>query len=106
MSGPVTFSDGEHWGGRPIARTLADAGDRQRVQVTGTVTAAETRLAHGVSSLVCELSDATASIGLLFLGRPAVPGVEPGVQVTVEGTARFEHGKLVVWNPIYRLEGP
>ncbi len=106
MRGPVTFGDGERWGSRPTAKKLAGAGHRQPVQVTGTVTAAETRPAHAVSSLPCERSDGTASVPLLWLAGPAVPGVEPGVRATVEATARLEQGKLVVWNPICRLPGP
>lgn len=99
----MAFTDGDSWGGRPIARSLADAGHRQRVQVTGTVTSAATRRSHGVASLVCELSDGTGCVDLLFLGRPTVPGLTAGVRCTVEGTARREQSRLVVWNPIYQL---
>jgi hypothetical protein len=50
------------------------------------------------------LFDGSGEVGLLFLGRSSVPGIEVGARCTVEGTARMRSDRLVLWNPIYRLE--
>jgi RecG-like helicase len=92
------------WGGRPVATTIADASPRQRVAVTGTVESTRTfALGSGVA-YACVLTDGTGEIGLVFLGRHAVPGMVPGARCSVEGTARMVDGSLVVWNPRYRFE--
>jgi hypothetical protein len=105
----VSVTDGDTWGGRPVARRLADAALRRRVVVTGTIcdtgTARSGALGHR-GSFRCELDDGTGHIALLFLGRPDVPGLTPGTRCTVEGTARADRDGLVLWNPLYRLEPP
>ncbi len=105
----VSFTDGDTWGGRPVARRLADAAPRGRIVVTGTVcdtgTARSGALGTG-GSFRCELDDGTGRVALLFLGRRSVPGLAPGTRCTVEGTARTDRGGLVVWNPLYRIELP
>jgi hypothetical protein len=105
----ASFTDGDTWGGRPVARRLADAAPRHRVVVTGTVCGTGTARSGALGprgSFWCELDDGTGRIGLLFLGRSDVPGLTHGVRCTVEGTARPERGGLVLWNPLYRLEPP
>ena len=68
------FTQAACWGGRPVARKIADVVPRGRVVVTGE------------------------------LGRRSVAGLAVGTRCTVEGTARMEDGRLVVWNPLYRIE--
>ena len=105
----VSFTDAGTWGGRPVVRRLADAAPRHRVVVTGTIDDAATSGAGALGptgSFRCELDDGTGRIGLLFLGRPHVPGLAVGVRCTVEGTARPDRDGLVLWNPPYRLEPP
>ncbi|MGC8463529.1 MAG: DNA-binding protein [Acidimicrobiales bacterium] len=102
-----SFTDAGTWGGRPVVRRLADAAPRCRVVATGTI--CDTRTARTgalgpAGSFRCELDDGTGHIGLVFLGRPHVPGLTVGVRCTVEGTARSDRGELVLWNPLYRLE--
>jgi hypothetical protein len=105
----VSFTDGDTWGGRPVARRLADAAPRRRVVVTGTVCDTGTARSGALGSrgsFRCELDDGTGHIALLFFGRSDVPGLGPGARCTVEGTARPDRGGLVLWNPLYRLEPP
>jgi hypothetical protein len=40
----------------------------------------------------------------LFLGRRALPGLGPGVSLTVEGTAALDNDRIVVLNPLYEIE--
>jgi len=98
------FTSAECWGGRAVARTIADAGPRQRVVVTGTIgTATTLPLGSGIA-YACVLTDGTGQLSLVFLGRRDVPGLVPGACCTVEGTARMVDGSLVVLNPRYRFE--
>ena len=71
---------------------------------TGTICSSETTEVGGSISFSCVLFDGSGEIGLLFLGRSSVPGIEVGARCTVEGTARMGPDHLVLWNPIYRLE--
>jgi hypothetical protein len=98
------FTDAVCWGCRPVARKIAEAEPRGRVVVTGTIRSAEVLDRYGTLSYVCLLDDDTGEIGLLFLGQRGVAGMVAGTRCTVEGTARLADGRLMVWNPIYRIE--
>jgi hypothetical protein len=87
-----------------VARQIAEAVPRGRLVVTGTVVATKTVLAGGVASYCGVLDDGTGQVDLLFLGQREVRGLKVGSRCTVEGTARSERHRLVVWNPLYRLE--
>jgi hypothetical protein len=100
------FTQSDYWAGRPVACTVADAQPRSRVVVTGTITEVSTVEMQGVTSSRYVLDDATGQLDLLFLGRPKVAGLSFGVCCTTEGTARLDHDRLVVWNPLYRIEPP
>jgi RecG-like helicase len=101
---PGEFTEDACWGGRPVARKIADTVPRGPVVVTGLVHSTQVTTEHGTSSYLCMLDDGTGELGLLFLGRRSVAGLAVGTRRTVEGTARMEGGQLVVWNPIYRIE--
>ena len=107
-------SDGfTHCTGRPVARSVAEAGARQRVLLTGTLASVAVRhhraLAEPVhhagprSFLEAELDDTTGTIVLRWLGRDAIGGIAVGASLAVEGTVLTEHGRHVVLNPIYSL---
>jgi hypothetical protein len=49
------------------------------------------------------LGDGTGTVILRFLGRTAVPGMDPGRLVRVDGTPALIGGALVVLNPIYEF---
>jgi hypothetical protein len=94
------------WAGRPVAHKVADAQPRGLLVVTGTIIDIGPVEAHGVTSSRYVLEDTTGELDLLFLGRPKVAGLSIGTCCTVEGTARNDHCRLVVWNPLYRIEPP
>jgi hypothetical protein len=98
------FTSAPRWGGRPVARRIADARPRHRVVATGAVR--ELRIVDVGPAASCSavVGDGTGDITLVFLGRPEVPGLEKGSCCTFEGTARMGDGRLVIWNPRYRLE--
>jgi two-component system sensor histidine kinase KdpD len=96
------FTQGSSWGGRHVARRVADASARGRVVVTGTVRSAETITIDGSPSYRCAIDDGTGELDVLFVGRSSVAGVRVGARCRVEGTA--QPGRTVLWNPLYRLE--
>ena len=100
------FTDAVTWAARPVARQVADARSRARVVVTGRICAGEALTRGTGPAYCCTLDDGTGQLDLLFLGRSAVPGLTVGMRCSIEGTARTEGDRLVVWNPLYRLETP
>jgi hypothetical protein len=98
------FTEASWWGGQPVARKIGEAVPRGRLVVTGTVVAATTVPVGGVASYCCVIDDETGQVDLIFLGRRGVAGLDVGARCTVEGTARSEGDRLVVWNPLYRFE--
>jgi hypothetical protein len=90
--------------GLPLVLELRSATHRSRVAVGGTVVALCPQREAAPVGFRCVLDDGTGQIDLLFLGRHEVPGLDVGARCHVEGTARMDHGRLTVWNPLYRLE--
>lgn len=101
---PYGFTDTGSWGTRQTARRISDAVPRGRVVVTGTVRTTGVTMFHGIASYECTIDDGSGGIGLRFPGRRRVAGLVAGRRCTIEGTSRVEDGRLVVWNPRYRLE--
>ncbi len=98
------FTTSGYWGGRPVAHKISETVPRGRVVVSGVIYSTEVTQDHGTTSYECLLDDGTGEIGLLFLGRRRVAGIVVGTRCTIEGTARLEGRRLVVWNPLYRIE--
>ena len=98
------FTCAASWGGKPVARRIADARARQRVVVTGAISKSRTIALGHSQAYSCVLTDGSGEIGLIFVGRHTVRGMVPGIRCTVEGTARMVGTRLEIWNPLYRLE--
>ena len=103
MSGWEPTTD-ECWGGRPVARRIADARARLRVVLTGTVVDAQPCIWRGSAAHAFTLDDGTGRLTLVFGGVRHIPGMVEGAQCTVEGTALADEGGIVLWNPFYCFE--
>lgn len=103
-AGSEEFADAATWGGRPVARRIADAVPRGRVVVTGTICGAETAQRGGGVFYECTVDDGTGTLVAVFMGRASVPGLTVGARWTLEGTAHAARGRIEVLNPRYRLE--
>ncbi len=101
---PSEFTEAGTWGGRPVARRIAAVTPRARVVVQGSVVAVDSRSGPGGSRYECTLDDGSGQLVLVFLGRREVAGLMVGTRCAAEGTALIEHGRLVVWNPLYRID--
>ena len=98
------FTESDTWNGRPVSRKISEAVPRERLVVTGLILDSRSERVGGSVSGFYVLDDGTGQVGLLFLGQPSVVGFDAGTCVTIEGTPRVERDRLIMWNPIYRLE--
>jgi len=57
---------------------------------------------HG-PRLEAVLDDGSGRILLCWVGRDAIPGIEPGASIVVEGTVGSDRGRLRLLNPLYEL---
>lgn len=91
--------------------SVADAGlteiaatrDRARARVRGRIESVSPPTSAGVSALDVEIADRTGTLHLLFVGRPAIPGINPGIELTVEGLVSSQAGRRVMYNPSYEI---
>lgn len=83
--------------------TIADAPDRTRVQLSGTLRTVTLRPRGGVPALEAELFDGSGAITLVWLGRRQITGIGPGRQLEVEGRIGVQDGVRVMYNPRYEL---
>ena len=104
-SPPVTSwlpPDTAEWGGRPVARTIADARPRRRITVTGTVVAMTLR-SEPCLVLDARIDDGTGRLILRWLGRSSIPGISRDARLRIEGTILLSRGELVVLNPLHEV---
>jgi hypothetical protein len=85
-----------------VARTIDHAVARQRLEVTGTVTAIRT-LHRGGPRTEVDLADGTGVLTLIFFGRRGLPGLHTGSCLVVEAVVADAYGRLEAYNPTYRF---
>jgi hypothetical protein len=95
---------GDCWGGRPVARRVADCTPRRRAVVTGTIVATEMARWRRMPAYICQLDDGTGRLTLIFGSPRPVPGIVSGARCTVEATVLSNGGGFVLWDPYYRFE--
>ena len=67
---------------------IAEADDRQRVELQGSLRTVTLRPRGGVPALEAELYDGSALITLVWLGRRRIAGIEPGRAIKVDRPGR------------------
>jgi hypothetical protein len=83
---------------------IVEAGDRERVELQGSLRTVTLRPRGGVPALEAELYDGSALITLIWLGRRRIAGIEPGRQVKVTGRVGVHDAMRVMFNPRYELK--
>lgn len=83
---------------------ICDCADRQIVQVTGTLRSVALRPRAGVPALEAELYDGSAALDVVWLGRRAIAGIEPGRTLIASGRIAMNRGRPVLFNPKYELQ--
>lgn len=125
LAGPPTPGGGEAVGkpapqrqpGEPGERREPGAGDLTRirdctegpegrpvVRVRGTLRAVSAHTVAGMPALRAELDDGSGSLGVIWLGRTAIAGIEPDRELTASGRLAVTHGHTVLFNPRYQLQ--
>ncbi len=82
---------------------IANLTYRSRGRFAGRIRSVRVQPWSGVPTLECTLVDQSGAINVVFLGRRAVPGIEPGIRVSVEGMVGRHNGRLAVLNPLYEI---
>lgn len=82
---------------------IADAPDRERVLVRGTLRTVTLRPRGGVPALEAELYDGSGVITLVWLGRRRIAGISPGRALRVAGRIGDHEGVRIMYNPRYEL---
>ena len=77
--------------------------DRQRVQLTGTVSTVTITPRAGHPTLEVELRDGSGAVTLVWLGRRQIPGIDPGRPLKIWGRISCHEGKRLIYNPRYEL---
>lgn len=83
--------------------TIADAPDRETVELRGTLRTVTLRPRGGVPALEAELDDGSGVLTLVWLGRRQIAGIEPGRAVHVQARIGIHDGVRVMYNPRYEL---
>jgi RecG-like helicase len=77
--------------------------DRQRVQLTGTVSTVTINPRAGHPALEVELRDGSGAVNLVWLGRRQIPGIDCGRTLKVWGRISCHDGRRLIYNPRYEL---
>lgn len=83
--------------------TIAEAPDRARVELFGTLRTVTLQPRGGVPALEAELTDGTGVLTLVWLGRRSIRGISAGRAVAVSGRIGLHDGVRVIFNPRYEL---
>jgi hypothetical protein len=82
---------------------IADAPDRQRVRLRGSLRTVTLRPRGGVPALEAELYSGSEVLTVIWLGRRQIHGIAPGRTIQIEGRIGVQHGQRVMFNPRYEL---
>ena len=85
------------------ATPIQECEDRERVQLTGTVSAVTINPRAGHPALEVELRDGSGAVTLVWLGRRQIPGIDCGRTLKVWGRISCHEGRRLVYNPRYEL---
>ncbi|MDU0347541.1 OB-fold nucleic acid binding domain-containing protein [Actinomyces sp. MRS3W] len=87
------------------ATFIEDLQPRHRARVTGVLRAITYRPASDKPMLVGQLYDGTGSVDLVWIGRRAIAGINPGIHVSAEGMVVAGRSRPTIYNPVYEILG-
>ena len=76
---------------------------RTRCRATGVLRSVVFRPRSDTQALEADLYDGSGSLALVWLGRRAIGGIEPGRRLIVEGMVSVNNTRLTMFNPRYEL---
>jgi len=86
--------------------TIGEVRPREAAKVAGRVVAVRIEPKDAAPQFTAQIDDGTGRIDAVFMGRRAVPGIEPGAHVSVEGTVCASQSLPRIFNPRYELLTP
>lgn len=85
------------------ATPIIECGGGSRSTVTGVLKSVSLRPRAGVPALEADLFDGTGHLTLVFLGRRAIAGIEPGRRIVATGRINCHDDRSLMYNPRYQL---
>lgn len=85
------------------ARQVSDCADRERVVLRGTIRTITIAPADEAPRLEAEFDDGSGRVTLIWIGRRAIAGIQPGSVLRIEGRLSCQKGQRRMYNPYYEL---
>lgn len=82
---------------------IGEVTHRGRAKVAGRLKTVRVQSWSKVPAFECTVVDGSGALTLVFLGRRAIPGLNPGTKLVAEGTIGSYQGRLAMLNPNYEL---
>jgi RecG-like helicase len=90
--------------GSSAITVIAQAKQRQFVELRGAIRALQTKPRQGIPWLEADFSDGTGNIKLVWMGRRQIPGISTGRKLKVSGRlAAAAADQYQLYNPRYEL---
>ncbi|WP_168581368.1 OB-fold nucleic acid binding domain-containing protein [Gephyromycinifex aptenodytis] len=85
------------------ATHVRDVQERSLADLSGVIRTLTHTCSSNPPHLAVELFDGTGSVQLVWLGRRAIRGIEPGVYLRAHGRVTRRAGVLTIYNPRYEI---
>lgn len=83
--------------------SIAEAPIGRVVRLRGDIISVILRPASSTRALEAEIDDGSARLVIVWLGRSAIRGIEPGRAITIEGRMVRMNERFMMHNPRYEL---
>ena len=90
----------EHAGGTVA---IGDLIGRRRAKVAGRIRSMRIQPGQQTTNLEVVVTDDTGDVTVIFMGRPEIPGIEPGTRLTAEAMVAERGNELTMTNPVIEL---
>lgn len=87
----------------PEVRSIASVTSRERATFRGTITSLVVPAFGEQRGLEIELSDGTAVLSVIWLGREKIHSITAGTKIYVSGFVGFNAGRRIMYNPNYAI---
>ena len=85
------------------ATNISDCTGGSMTTVCGVLKSVSLRPRAGVPAVEADLYDGSGHLTLVFLGRRAIAGIEPGRRIVATGRANCQEDLPIMYNPRYQL---
>ena len=76
---------------------------RTHQEVAGEIELVRVVPRSGADAIEATLTDGTARVTAVFLGRRRIPGIAAGRRLVIEGVPTKHGNQVLFYNPVYRL---